>query len=245
MELKGRANMARDEKSPTTPGTRPGTLPQGKARSILQVLDRHYPDVRCTLDYRNPLELLVATILSAQCTDERVNRVTPELFQKYPDADAYARAPLEQLEADIKSTGFYHNKARSIQACCREISQEYSGEVPARLEALVKLPGIGRKTANVILGNAFQIPGIVVDTHVGRVAHRLGLTSQKDPVKIERDLMPLIPRERWVHFSHQLIMHGRTLCQARKPNCGTCPLQSHCDFFLADFRSANPAGEKA
>jgi endonuclease-3 len=237
--------MAGDRKSPKTLNSRPERLPQDKSAPILKLLDQHYPEARCTLDYRTPLELLVATILSAQCTDERVNRVTPELFKKYPNADAYANVPLEELEADIRSTGFYHNKARSIQACCREILQNYSGEVPTQLEALVKLPGIGRKTANVILGNAFQIPGIVVDTHVGRVTHRLGLTSQKDPVKIEQDLMTLIPQQRWVHFSHQLIMHGRAICQARKPNCAICPLQSHCDFFLANSRSANSSDGRA
>jgi len=237
--------MAGDRKSPKTSKSRPETLPQDKTAPILKLLDQHYPEARCTLDYLTPLELLVATILSAQCTDERVNQVTPGLFKKYPNADAYANVPLEELEVDIKSTGFYHNKARSIQACCREISQNYSGQVPTQLEALVKLPGIGRKTANVILGNAFQIPGIVVDTHVGRVAHRLGLTSQKDPVKIEQDLMTLIPQQRWVHFSHQLIMHGRAICQARKPNCAICPLQSHCDFFLANSRSANSSDGRA
>jgi endonuclease III len=234
-----------DMKSSKTPKSKGKPLSQDKAASILKLLDLYYLNARCTLEYRTPLELLVATILSAQCTDERVNRVTPELFKKYPDADAYARVPLEELEADIKSTGFYHNKARSIQACCRDISQNYSGKVPAQLEALVKLPGIGRKTANVILGNAFQVPGIAVDTHVGRVAHRLGLTFQKDPVKIEQDLMTLIPQAQWVHFSHQLIMHGRAICQARKPNCAICPLQSHCDFFLTDSRGANSSGGRA
>jgi endonuclease III len=218
---------------------------QQKAASILRLLDQHYPDAHCTLSYRNPLELLVATVLSAQCTDERVNQVTPKLFKKYPDASAYAKAPLEELEADIRSTGFYHNKAKNIQACCKELQQRYGGQVPSALEVLVKLPGIGRKTANVILGNAYHIPGIVVDTHVGRVALRLGLTTFEDPVKVEQDLMVLVPRERWVSFSHQLILHGRTICQARKPQCAICPLNPHCDYFAgtASMDAAATAGK--
>ena len=172
----------------------------------------------------------MATVLSAQCTDERVNQVTPELFRKYPTAQAYAQAPLEELENDIRSTGFYRNKAKSIKAACQILDERFGGHIPADLETLVQLPGIGRKTANVILGNAFAIPGMVVDTHVGRVAQRLGLTSQKDPEKIEQDLMALIPRERWIKFSHQLIQHGRVLCQARKPKTEVCPLRPYCDY---------------
>jgi len=216
---------------------------QSKAAGILPALDQHYPDAHCTLDYRNPLELLVATILSAQCTDERVNQVTPQLFKKYPNAAGYAQTPLEELEAAIYSTGFYRNKARNIQACCRQLQERFSGEVPADLDILVTLPGIGRKTANVILGNAFHTPGIVVDTHVSRVAQRLGLTGNQDPVRIEYNLMELVPRNRWVTFSHQLIMHGRTICLARKPLCPQCPLQSWCDFFLQSVsksRSTSP-----
>ena len=197
---------------------------------ILSLLDELYPQAKCSLDFRNPLELLVATVLSAQCTDERVNLVVPGLFKKYPTAGAYAQASLEELENDIRSTGFYHNKAKNIKACCRILDERFGGNVPADLDVLVQLPGIGRKTANVILGNAFQIPGIVVDTHVGRVAQRLGLTSQKDPDKIEQDLMVLIPKERWIQFSHQLIQHGRQLCQARKPKTEICPLRPHCDY---------------
>jgi len=203
---------------------------QYKVRAILALLDELYPRAKCSLDFRNPLELLVATVLSAQCTDERVNMVTPELFRKYPTAGAYAGAPLEELENDIRSTGFYHNKAKSIKACCRILDERFGGRIPADLDVLVQLPGIGRKTANVILGNAFQVPGIVVDTHVARVAQRLGLTSQKDPEKIEQDLMVLIPRERWIKFSHQLIQHGRQLCQARKPKTEICPLRPYCDY---------------
>jgi len=215
---------------------------RNQATSILPLLDRHYPDAHCTLDHRTPLELLVATVLSAQCTDARVNQVTPGLFRKYPDAAAFAQAPLEDLEAAIHSTGFYRNKAKNIQACCRELQERFGGQVPADLEILVKLPGIGRKTANVILGNAFHVPGMVVDTHVSRVAQRLGLTASQDPVKIEYDLMEVIPRDQWVTFSHQLILHGRTICLARKPLCPRCPLQSWCDFFLQSYHPGGSAG---
>ncbi len=201
-----------------------------KTRTILELLDRFYPDARCSLDFRGPLELLVATILSAQCTDERVNQVTPALFERYPNAKAFAESPIEELEARIKPTGFYHNKAKSIQACCRILHEQYGGDVPEDLDTLVRLPGIGRKTANVVLANAFGMPGISVDTHVGRVTQRLGLTSNKDPEKIERDLMEILPRERWTRFSHQIIQHGRQICQARKPKTDICPLRPHCDY---------------
>ncbi len=204
--------------------------PAAKIGPILQLLDEHYPRVHVTLDFRNPLELLVATILSAQCTDERVNRVTPAIFAKYPSAADYARAPLEELERDIYQTGFYHNKARSLKGLGQALVEQHRGQVPASLEELVKLPGIGRKTANVILGNAFGIPGIVVDTHCGRVSQRLGLTRAKDPVKIEFDLMPLVPKERWTRFSLQLIWHGRAICTARDPQCPRCPLLPYCDY---------------
>ena len=204
--------------------------PAAKIGPILQLLDEHYPRVHVTLDFRNPLELLVATILSAQCTDERVNRVTPAIFAKYPSAADYGRAPLEELERDIYQTGFYHNKARSLKALGQALVEQHRGQVPASLEELVKLPGIGRKTANVILGNAFGIPGIVVDTHCGRVSQRLGLTRAKDPVKIEFDLMPLVPKERWTRFSLQLIWHGRAICTARDPQCPRCPLLPYCDY---------------
>jgi endonuclease-3 len=201
-----------------------------KVGPILKLLDRHYPEAHVTLDFTNPLEMLVATILSAQCTDVRVNQVTPALFAKYPTAQAYAEAPLEELEEKIRPTGFFHNKAKSIKAMCRQLVENFGEGVPASLEELVKLPGIGRKTANVVLGNAFGIPGIFVDTHLGRVSQRLGLTKEKDPVKIEFDLMPLIPKERWVKFSHQMIWHGRQICAARNPKCPQCPLLPYCDF---------------
>jgi endonuclease III len=201
-----------------------------KIGPILELLDQTYPQAHVTLDFVNPLEMLVATVLSAQCTDVRVNQVTPALFAKYPTAQAYAQAPVEELEDMIRSTGFFRNKAKSIKALCQKLVEDYGGEVPASLDELVKLPGIGRKTANVVLGNAFGIPGIFVDTHLGRVSQRLGLTKHKDPVKIEFDLMPLIPKERWVKFSHQMIWHGRQICDARKPKCPLCPLLPYCDY---------------
>ena len=197
---------------------------------ILKLLAAHYPEAHCTLDFTNPLELLVATVLSAQCTDVRVNQVTPAIFKQYPSAAAYAEAPLADLEQAIYTTGFYHQKAKSIKAICQALVAQFGGQVPASLDELVKLPGIGRKTANVILGNAFGIPGITVDTHMGRVSQRLGLTKQKDPVKIEFDLMPLVPKARWVNFSHQIIWHGRQVCTAKKPNCPHCPLLPYCDY---------------
>jgi len=197
---------------------------------ILKLLDEHYGEAHCTLDFTNPLELLVATVLSAQCTDVRVNQVTPGLFKKYPTAAHYARADLTDLEQAIYTTGFYRQKAKSLKALCQILVAEFGGQVPASLNDLVKLPGIGRKTANVILGNAFGIPGLVVDTHMSRVAQRLGLTRQKDPVKIEFDLMPLVPKERWVKFSHQMIGHGRRTCSAKNPDCPHCPLRPYCDY---------------
>jgi len=204
--------------------------PAAKIGPILWLLEQHYPKVHVTLNFTNPLELLVATILSAQCTDERVNKVTPALFKKYPKAAAYAQAPIAELEQDIYQTGFYHNKAKSLKALSQALVEKYGGQVPASLEELVPLPGIGRKTANVVLGNAFGVPGLVVDTHCARVSQRLGLTTAKDPVKIEFDLMALVPKERWTKFSLQLIWHGRALCTARNPQCPACPLLPHCDY---------------
>jgi endonuclease-3 len=189
---------------------------------VLALLERHYPDARCSLDFTTPLELLVATILSAQCTDERVNKVTPALFAKYRTAAAYAAAAPAALEEEIRSTGFYHNKAKSIRGAAAAIVERHGGEVPRTLEELTALPGVGRKTANVILGNAFGIPGVVVDTHVGRVAARLGLTRATDPVKAEFDLMALVPRELWTVFSHRMIAHGRAVCRAPQPRCADC-----------------------
>jgi endonuclease III len=199
------------------------------AAQVVSILRRHYPDAACALRFRNPLELLVATILSAQCTDQRVNLVTRDLFRKYPRAATYVKTPLEQIERDIQSTGFFRNKARSIQACCKSLLERYEGKVPRTLEQLVELPGIGRKTANVVLGTAYGIAsGVVVDTHVARIACRLGLSAQKNPEKIERDLMRQLPPQEWIDFSHRVIHHGRQICKARKPRCDQCPLGNIC-----------------
>lgn len=200
-----------------------------RARQIARLLKQAYPDAQCALVHRSPFELLVATILSAQCTDERVNQVTRELFAKCPTPQALAALPLPALERMIQSTGFYRNKARNLRACCQKLVEEYGGEVPADLEKLVHLPGVGRKTANVVLGTAFGIPsGIVVDTHVARIVRRLGLTTQKDPVKIEQDLMQQLPKREWIDFAHRLIWHGRRVCKARRPLCDQCVLAPLC-----------------
>jgi endonuclease-3 len=200
-----------------------------RTQQLIARLKAAYPDARCSLQFSNPLELLVATMLSAQCTDERVNQVTRSLFQKYRSARDYAEAPPGVLEEDIRPTGFYRNKAKAIRACCAELVRRFGGEVPADLDALVGLPGIGRKTANVILGNAYRIAsGIVVDTHVRRLARRLGLSQHADPEKIEQDLMAVVPPEEWVLFGHLLIHHGRRICTARAPKCPVCPVNDLC-----------------
>jgi endonuclease-3 len=199
-----------------------------RAGRIVRRLARLYPDAHCALHHRNPLELLVATILSAQCTDARVNLVTPALFARYPDARAFAAADPRELEKLIQSTGFFRNKARNIIGCCRQLVERHGGRVPSTLEELVELPGVGRKTANVILGTAYATPGITVDTHVGRLSRRLGLTAATDPVKVERDLMALLPRKHWTMVSHRLIFHGRQVCHARKPDCAGCGLAPLC-----------------
>jgi endonuclease-3 len=200
----------------------------GRVAAILEALERAHPDAHTALDFGTPLQLLVATILSAQCTDERVNLVTPVLFGAYPDAAALAAAPQEQVEAIVRSTGFFRMKAKAIREAASDLVTRHGGEVPRTMEELTALRGVGRKTANVVLGNAYGIPGLVVDTHVSRLAHRLGLTRETDAVKIEFALMPVIPRERWTIFSHWLILHGRRVCNARKPRCSTCPLAPHC-----------------
>jgi len=188
-----------------------------------------YPDLEISLDWDTPLELIVATVLSAQCTDERVNRVTKRLFPAYPDARAYAEAPLDELEEAVRPTGFYRNKAKHIQGLARKVLEDFDGEVPSTMEELLTLPGVARKTANVVLSNAFGVhEGIVVDTHVKRVAHRLGLTDETDPAKIERDLMGILPRDEWRSFPWWLILHGRTVCHARRPACDTCPVRDAC-----------------
>ncbi|MGQ4648716.1 endonuclease III [Lyngbya aestuarii] len=207
-----------------------------QALEILVRLKRLYPEAPCTLNYETPVQLLVATILSAQCTDQRVNKVTPELFRRFPDAAALASAELEVLEELVRSTGFYRNKAKNIQAACRMIMTEFGGKVPKRMENLLKLPGVARKTANVVLAHAYGInAGVTVDTHVKRLSQRLGLTENTDPIRIERDLMPLLPLPEWENFSIRLIYHGREICKARKPECFACNLAEICpsaDLFL-------------
>jgi endonuclease-3 len=199
------------------------------ASKVARLLAKHYAGAECALVHDSPLELLIATILSAQCTDARVNIVTVKLFEKYRRAADFAEAPLSELEQEVKTTGFFRNKAKNIQACCRQLIEQHGGKVPRDLETLVKLPGVGRKTANVVLGTAFGIAsGVVVDTHVARLSKRLGLTEHADPVKIERDLMAELPEREWIDFSHRLIHHGRRVCVARKPRCGICPLESLC-----------------
>ena len=201
-----------------------------RVRVILPLLESAYPDAKCSLNFSTPLELVVATILSAQCTDARVNIVTQSLFKKYRSAADYAEAPVEQLEIDIQSTGFFRNKAKNIKAMARSLVDEHAGVVPQTMEALHALAGVGRKTANVVLGNAFDINvGVTVDTHVTRLSNRLKLTKHPtDAVKIELDLIPIIPHEKWCMFSHLLIAHGRAVCQARKPLCEQCVLLNHC-----------------
>ncbi len=214
------------------PTTRTTSLPKdahARAPVIVQRLAAAYPNARCALNHRNPLELLVATVLSAQCTDERVNIVTRDLFTKYRSAAEYAAASQRDMERAVRSTGFFRNKARSIRACCRMLMEQYNGLVPDRMEALVELPGVGRKTANVILGTAMgQASGVVVDTHVRRLAKRMGLTRHSDPEKIERDLMKLIPNNEWVSFGHRMIQHGRRVCSARTPHCEACSVNDVC-----------------
>lgn len=200
-----------------------------RLKSIIAGLQRAYPDAHCELEHSNPLELLVATILSAQCTDKRVNIVTKDLFSRYRSAADYARAPLPELEAAIKTTGFFRNKAKSLKTACQSLLERHGGEVPQTMEELTQLGGVGRKTANVVLGNVFGInKGIVVDTHVARLAQRLGLTREKDPQKIEQALMPLVPQEQWTLFSHLLIWHGRRRCYARNPDCEHCEVHESC-----------------
>ena len=202
---------------------------KNQARKVAELLKQEYPEAECALVHDSPFELLIATILSAQCTDERVNIVTKDLFAKYSTPAALAAVPMKQLEKLIQSTGFFRNKAKNIHGCCEKLVAEHGGEVPRNMEALVQLPGVGRKTANVVLGTAFRIAsGVVVDTHVTRLSQRLGLTECEDAVKIEQDLARQLPSEAWIDFSHRLIWHGRRVCKARKPLCGLCVLEKIC-----------------
>lgn len=202
---------------------------RAQATLVCKHLRQDYPDVICALEHETPFELLIATILSAQCTDARVNMVTPELFKKWPDAEAMAQAPIKALEKTIQSTGFFRNKAKNIQGASQGIVERHGGELPQDIEALIELPGVGRKTANVVLGTAFGMAtGVVVDTHVTRLSKRLGLTKHTDAVKIEQDLMQLVPQNEWVDFAHRMIHHGRQICMARKPKCSECSMNSFC-----------------
>ncbi len=220
-----RATTRRTQPTPTTP-----TAQQRRdAKWFYNQLLKLYPDAQCALTHRNAYQLLVATILSAQCTDARVNMVTPALFKQYPKPQAMADAPLSEIEQAVRTTGFYRNKAKNIQAASRILVQQHNGKVPQTMDQLTQLPGVARKTANVVLGNAFGInEGVVVDTHAGRISQRLGLTPHTDPKKIEQDLMRLFPKTKWMMLSHLLIHHGRSLCPARKPKCDQCPLAKRC-----------------
>jgi endonuclease-3 len=223
-------------------------LRRQRVAAILPILKRTYPAAKCSLDHRTPLELLVATILSAQSTDERVNIVTKDLFKKYRKAEDYANVSQEELERDIHSTGFYRNKAKSIRAMAQALVERFGGKVPDTMEALTSLAGVGRKTANVVLGNAFgKNVGIVVDTHVTRLSWRLGLTKHEDAVKIEQDLMQVVPQEDWTLFSHLLIFHGRAICQARNPQCEQCPIRQFCpsaEIFIKARQTKQKAARK-
>jgi endonuclease-3 len=216
----------------------PSDVRAERCREIDARLEQEYPGATCALTHADPLQLLIATILSAQCTDERVNQVTPALFRRFPHAEEYLAVPQETLEGEIRSTGFFRNKAKSIRGACQRIVEVYGGEVPRTMDALLTLPGVARKTANVVLGTAFGIAeGIAVDTHVRRLSRRLGLTQHDDPEKIERDLIAMLPRDRWTGFSHRLILHGRQVCHARKPACERCTLNDLCPTYLSSTGS--------
>lgn len=201
---------------------------RSQARAIYRILTKTYPEIRCELDFKNPLQLILATVLSAQCTDKRVNKVTPALFRKYKNAKALAGADIADLENLVFQTGFYRAKARNIKGLATKLVNDFDGEVPSTLEELITLPGVGRKTANVVLGHAFDIPGITVDTHFGRLSRRFGWTKEMDPVKVERIVGELIPQKEWTNLSQRMIWHGRRICHSRKPACGACPVAKIC-----------------
>lgn len=224
----GRSAVSTKAKSTNKPGHADDLVPE-RIAEILQRLEAAYPNAECALHHRNAWELLVATILSAQCTDARVNMVTPELFRKFPTPQAMAEASLPAIEEEIRSTGFYHNKAKSISGAAKKIVGEFGGKVPKTMAELLTVPGAARKTANVVLGVAYRVAeGVVVDTHVLRISNRLGLTKQTDPKKVEQDLMKIIPKDHWIQFSHEMIHHGRQVCIARKPRCADCTLETLC-----------------
>lgn len=202
-----------------------------QARAIYRILTKTYPEIHCELDFKNPLQLTVAVVLSAQCTDKRVNQITPALFKKYKTAKDYAKAPLAEIEEHIYTLGFHHTKARHLQGLGRKIVEDFGGEVPGTLEELISLPGVGRKTANVVLGHAFGIPGITVDTHFGRLSRRFHWSESMDPVKVEHEVGELIPQKEWTNLSQRMIWHGRRICHSRKPACGACPLAKVCPSF--------------
>ena len=228
VRAKAKAPKPAKAAQPAKPVRAAGTDPK-RVAAILAKLDEAYPNATCELNHKNAFELLMATILSAQCTDVRVNQVTGTLFKKYPDAKAFAYANPGELEQEIRPTGFFRNKTKSVMGASKGILENFGGEVPRTMEEILTLPGVARKTANVVLGTAYGIPsGIVVDTHVQRIANRLDLTRNEDPKKIEQDLMQVIPKDKWIKFSHQIIWHGRRVCQARKPKCAECNMESLC-----------------
>ncbi len=202
-----------------------------KVVEILKVLDELYPNAECSLEYENPLQLLISTQLAAQCTDARVNIVAKDLYKKYQTAEDFANADLSELEQDIRSTGFYRNKAKNIIACCKQLVEKYDGKIPNNMEELLQLPGVGRKTANLVLYEIYGIQGVVVDTHAKRLSNHIGLTKNEDPEKIEYDLQKIVPKERWADFCHKLVFHGREICNARKPDCENCKINSLCDHY--------------
>ncbi len=208
---------------------------------VLALLDEHYGPTKCYLNHETPWQLLIATILSAQCTDDRVNLVTKDLFQKYPSVQAFAEASLPELEQDIRSTGFYHNKAKNIIGCCQMLLEKYNGVVPDDIDALTQLPGVGRKTANVVRGNIFGIPSVVVDTHVKRISNKLGFTASPDPVKVEFALMKILPEDHWISYNTQVIAHGRKICTARSPKCDICFLSPYCKEYQGMVKEAKKA----
>ncbi len=203
-----------------------------KVINILEIFDQLYPGAECSLEYETPLQLLISTQLAAQCTDARVNLVSKELYKKYRGVEDFANAELAELEQDIKPTGFYRNKAKNIIACCKQLLEKHQGKIPDNMEDLLKLPGVGRKTANLVLYEIYGIQGVVVDTHAKRLTNHIGLTKNQDPEKIEYDLQKIVPKERWADFCHKLVFHGRAVCNARKPDCENCKISSFCDYYI-------------